>query len=125
VASPAPGATSGTPCSTPTAAAQRACLLAGIDRNDADLNRTYRALIAQLRREAGGVREPRAVLALRVEQRAWVNDRDRACRSTADATSGALWGAERIPCFARMSAQREAVLRRRLRARAARDSTND
>jgi serine/threonine protein kinase/uncharacterized protein YecT (DUF1311 family) len=121
-AAPVDADAGGDRCSTPTAAAQRACLLAGIDRNDADLNRSYQALIARLRREAGGVREPPAVQALRVEQRAWVADRDRVCRSSAGAGSGPLWGAESIPCFARMSEEREAELRTRLQERTARDS---
>ncbi len=99
--------------------AQRACLLAEIDRNDAELNRTYQSLINEMRREAGGAREPRTVQALRVEQRAWVNQRDRACRSEAVST-GELWGAERAPCFAQWSDSRAALLRRRLEERTGR-----
>jgi len=109
-------------CGTPTRGAQRACLLAEIDRNDADLTNTYQALIAQLRREADGRREPPAVQALRVEQRAWIVQRERACRSTPNAGSGPLWGAERVPCFARRSGERDAVLQLRLQRRTARDS---
>ena len=95
--------------------------MAGIDRNDIPLNRTYQALIAQLRREAGGTREPPAVQRLRVEQRAWIVERDRACQLNARAADGSLWGAKRAPCFARMSTAREEVLRKRLTERTGRD----
>ncbi|MEO7521499.1 MAG: lysozyme inhibitor LprI family protein [Gemmatimonas sp.] len=100
-------------CNTPTNSAQRGCLIAEIDRNDVELTRTYQALIAGMRRAAGGVREPPSVQSLRAEQRAWMVQRDRACRPSG-ANSGPLWGAERVPCFARMSSERDVVLRGRL-----------
>ncbi|HYW30199.1 MAG TPA: protein kinase [Gemmatimonas sp.] len=109
-------ATADARCSSTASGAQRACLLAAIDRNDASLNRTYQELIAQMRRNAGGTREPPAVQSLRVEQRAWVVQRDRACGRAAASSSGGLWAADRVSCFARMSDSREAVLRRRVRA---------
>ena len=117
---PAPAVDADDRCSAPTTTAQRACLIAGIDRNDVALTRTYQALIAHMRREAGGTREPPAVRALRVEQRAWIVQRDRACRPTSEA-SGSLWGAERVPCFARMSDARDDVLQKRLQERTGRD----
>ncbi|MES2521196.1 MAG: protein kinase, partial [Gemmatimonadota bacterium] len=118
--SPAPKAASRTApgtdarCSSTAYSSQRSCLLAAIDRNDGDLNRIYQENIARLRRQAGGVKEPSSVERLRVEQRAWIAQRDRACRKL----RGPLWGAIRIPCYARMSDEREAVLKRRLQGSA-------
>jgi hypothetical protein len=54
--------------------------MAGLARADAPLTRDYQALIAEYRRAAGGEREPPAVAALRAEQRAWIDARDRRCR---------------------------------------------
>jgi uncharacterized protein YecT (DUF1311 family) len=102
-------------CRSTAAADQRACLLASIDADDAGLTRSYQALIAELRTRAGGAREPATVQALRAEQRAWLQRRDRACPTPAGA--GALWGAARVPCFAERSRERAIELdarRRRL-----------
>jgi uncharacterized protein YecT (DUF1311 family) len=101
-------------CETPTARAQRSCLLAEIDRYDVALTRTYQALIRQLRDQAGGVREPPAVQSLRAEQRAWIVERDRVCRRANTSSNGPLWALERLPCFERMSDEREQVLRARI-----------
>ncbi len=89
---------------------QEACLLAAIARNDVALNRTYRALIAEVRLRGGA----RAEEALRAEQRAWVSERDRVCRLSAPAGPGSRWGAARVPCFADRTAARAATLRERL-----------
>lgn len=100
-------------CASPTAADQRACLLALIERQDVALDRSYQALIAELRREAGGEREPAAVRALRAEQRAWLVTRDSSCRAEAGELGGS-WAVLLAPCFERQSALRDAELRARL-----------
>ena len=99
-------------CASPTNADQRACLLAQMQRDDVALNRDYQALIGALREVSGG-REPRAVSALRDEQRAWLVERDRACRAATKAQAGLYWGAARVPCFAELSQRRAAALRAR------------
>jgi len=101
-------------CRSPASDDQRACLMAAVDRADAPLTREYQALIALLRRRAGGALEPPAVEALRVEQRAWVSARDRQCRAALAGREGRLWGAARAPCFAEISERRAATLRERL-----------
>jgi uncharacterized protein YecT (DUF1311 family) len=117
-ARPAPGAAAGTlasrdrRCASPTSNDQRACLLAQVEREDVPLNRTYGALIGAVRREGGEA----AVQALRVQQRAWLVERDSTCRARHPAGAGALWGVARAPCFAELSARREAELAGRLRA---------
>ena len=97
-------------CGSAAADDQRACLLGQIEREDVALNNTYGALIAALRKGEG----EEAVRALRAEQRAWLLERDQACRGRAPAKAGALWGAERVPCFADMSEKRESELSARL-----------
>jgi uncharacterized protein YecT (DUF1311 family) len=101
-------------CRSAASADQRACLMAALDRADVGLTRDYQALIAELRRQAGGEREPAPVRALRAEQRAWIDARDRRCRDALSGREGALWGAARAPCFAALSERRAAELRARL-----------
>jgi uncharacterized protein YecT (DUF1311 family) len=98
---------SGDPCDSPTPSDQRTCLNRSIVENDADLNSTYQALIAQSRTSGGPDLEAR----LREAQRAWVNDRDMACRPSND--SG-LWARPVARCLADYSARRTAELRRTL-----------
>ncbi len=100
-------------CTSTASGDQRACLMAAIDQADAPLNGEYQALIAELRRRAGGAREPPPVTALRVEQRAWLQARDRQCRAALAGREGRLWGAARAPCFAALSDRRTAELRGR------------
>ena len=109
----APSVTTDARCRSTASADQRACLLSRIERNDASLTRAYQALISEYRERAGGASEPPTVQELRVEQRAWLVDRDRRCRERVG--GGALWGAARAPCFAEESRQRAAELRGRLR----------
>jgi uncharacterized protein YecT (DUF1311 family) len=110
-------------CASPADADQRACLLAAIEVGDAGLTRDYQALIAELRRQAGGEREPAPVAALRAEQRAWIDARDRQCRGAVAGRDGARWGAARAPCFAALSERRAAELRARLARASGDDST--
>jgi uncharacterized protein YecT (DUF1311 family) len=98
---------SGDPCDSPTAANQRTCLNRSIVANDADLNETYQELIAQSKMSGGPDLEAR----LREAQRAWVNDRDMACRAEDD--SG-LWARRVARCLADYSTRRTAELRRTL-----------
>jgi len=100
-------ASTGDPCDSPTAADQRTCLNRSIVSNDADLNATYQEVIAQSRTSGGPDLEAR----LREAQRAWVNDRDMACRPSSD--SG-LWARPVARCLADYSARRTAELRRTL-----------
>ncbi|HEY0969493.1 MAG TPA: protein kinase [Gemmatimonadales bacterium] len=101
-------------CASPTAADQRACLLALIERQDVALDRSYQALVAELRRDAGGEREPSTVQALRSEQRTWLATRDSSCRAEAGGVRGGSWAVLLAPCFERQSSLREAELRSRL-----------
>jgi uncharacterized protein YecT (DUF1311 family) len=98
---------SGDPCDNPSSAAQRACLNHAIVVNDADLNSTYQALIAQSRKSGGAELEER----FRQTQREWVVRRDVACR---DQGTGELWARERARCLARHSESRTAELRQSL-----------
>ena len=123
-ADPAP-ATEPTPrCRVATVADQRACLLAYIAVNDAVLQRVYDSLIVEQRRIAGtrrGAADPPLVRQLRVEQRAWVSERDRECMRSAGRPAVALWARERSACFAEKSAARRDELRNQLeRARSRR-----
>lgn len=117
VLAPTPRAVARDACRSTTNADQRRCLMALIYRNDAALNGRYQVLIRELRRQAGGAAEPPAVRALRVEQRAWVDARDRACAQQAPLSRNPRWGVARAPCFSGFSTRRAAVLSARLRGR--------
>ncbi len=101
-------------CRSPLSADQQSCLLGHLERTDARLTRVYQSVIVSYRRAAGGVREPATVRALRAEQRAWLVERDRVCRTRTRATEGALWGAARVPCFEQMANRRADALAARL-----------
>ena len=101
-APPPPVASSGDPCTSPTPADQRRCLDSRIAENDRGLNATYGALTRAL-----AARDPAALAALRDRQRAWLQERDAACRG---AGSGDLWAEERARCLAAQSAAREREL---------------
>ncbi len=96
---------------------QRRCLMSLIYRSDASLQRTYDALIRSLRQRAGGAAEPPTVRALRAEQRAWVDARDRECAREIPISRDARWGVARAPCFSGFSSRRAALLAARLRGR--------
>jgi uncharacterized protein YecT (DUF1311 family) len=91
-----------------------------VSQNDIALTRAYQGLITRLRQQAGGVAEPPPVRALRVEQRAWIDQRDRTCRQRVPSSGSALWGVARAPCFAQLSDRRAATLRARAAAVASR-----
>jgi uncharacterized protein YecT (DUF1311 family) len=107
--SPASGSSSGDLCDSPTPADQRSCLNRSIVANDADLNSTYQALIAQGRKSGGSDLEER----IRQAQRDWINQRDLECRA-ATQSSGKLWARPVAKCLANYSDRRTAELRRQL-----------
>lgn len=120
-----PGATlppvaSDAPCASPTAADQRRCLMMHLASSDVGLDRTYQALITELKRQAGapaGAREPQSVQQLRVAQRAWLVYRDTECRQRNRGKEGALWAPVRAACLAEFSGAREQELATLLRER--------
>ena len=83
--------------------------MALLGRNDVALNRTYQALIAQLKREAGvsprGA-DPPTVQRLRVAQRSWILTRDAECQRRNRGREGALWAPTRARCIAMLSNKR-------------------
>jgi serine/threonine protein kinase/uncharacterized protein YecT (DUF1311 family) len=101
-------------CDVPTIADQRACLLAYVALNDAELQRVYDSLIVERRRIARVPRrapDPPDVAALRAEQRNWVSARDRQCMATRTARTGPLWGKPLAACFKQLSDARADELR--------------
>lgn len=107
-AAPPPSAAA-TGCSSPAMADQRACLNNLIASNDQELNAVYGALIRTVEERQGEAAAER----IRVDQRAWLNSRDRACR-TPEARDGTLWARERAACLARRSDARALELARAL-----------
>ena len=76
---------------------------------DMRMNRNYRALITEMRRQEGikpGQKDPASVDRLRVAQRAWVVYRDTECRRRGKGTEGALWARPRVKCLAALSTVR-------------------
>ena len=120
-----PGATllpmaSRAPCASPATADQRRCLMTYLAQSDVGLDRTYQALIAQMKRREGtptGAREPESVHQLRVAQRAWLVYRDTECRQRNRGKEGALWAPVRAACLAEFSGAREAELAKLLQER--------
>ena len=96
-------------CNSPARADQEACvhtLLAAVDMR---MNRNYRALITEMRRQEGvkpGQKDPASVDRLRVAQRAWVVNRDTECRRRGKGTEGTLWARPRVKCLAEFSTKR-------------------
>jgi uncharacterized protein YecT (DUF1311 family) len=89
-------------------------------RSDVGLDRTYQALIADMKREAGtppGAREPESVQQLRVAQRAWLVYRDTECRRRNRGKEGPLWAPVRAQCLAEFSGTRTEELAQALRDR--------
>ena len=104
-------------CRSSANADQRRCLMGLIYRSDVALQRNYDALIVALRRRAGGAADPPTVRALRAEQRAWVDARDRECAREVPLARAAHWGVARAPCFSGFSQRRAALLAARLRGK--------
>jgi uncharacterized protein YecT (DUF1311 family) len=73
------------------------------------LNRIYRALITETRRQehvAPGGSDPASVERLRLGQRAWLVYRDTECRRRGRGKEGALWARPRVKCLGEFSARR-------------------
>jgi uncharacterized protein YecT (DUF1311 family) len=118
-----PPAGSDEPCASPTAANQRRCLMLHLAHSDVGLDRTYQALITDMKREAGtapGAREPESVRQLRVAQRAWLVYRDTECRRRNRGKEGPLWAPVRAQCLAEFSGARTEELAQALRDRRSR-----
>jgi uncharacterized protein YecT (DUF1311 family) len=114
-AAPVPSAEGyiGPSCASPALDDQKRCLLGYLARSDMQLDRSYQALIARLKAEAGtraGAAEPAAVQRLRTTQRAWLVYRDDECRKQTSDGEGPLWAPVRAKCLAEYSAQREREL---------------
>lgn len=99
----------GDPCNSPAQADQEACVRTRLAAADLRLNRIYRALITEMRRQEGvrpGKKDPPSVDRLRVAQRAWVVARDTECRRRGRGTEGALWARPRVQCLGEAAARR-------------------
>jgi uncharacterized protein YecT (DUF1311 family) len=99
----------GPSCASPALDDQRRCLLGYLAKSDAELDRNYQALIAQLKSEARtkrGAPEPPAVQRLRTAQRSWLIYRDEECRKRTRADEGPLWAPVRAKCLAEYSTLR-------------------
>ena len=96
-------------CNSPTQENQSECMRVSIAAADARLNRIYRALITEMRRQEGvpgGAKDPPSVQRLRVAQRAWLVYRDTECRRRGRGKEGALWARPRARCLGEFSARR-------------------
>ena len=99
----------GPSCASPARDDQQRCLLGYLARSDAQLDRSYQALITRLKREAGtGAKEsePPSVQRLRTAQRQWLVYRDDECRRRTKPREGPLWAPIRAQCLAEYSALR-------------------
>jgi len=109
-----PGWVPSSRCRIAATADQRACLAAYIEIGDAGMNRTFDALVGELRRVAGtplGAPDPPAVQRIRVEQRVWLGVRDNECPRQAPPGGGLFWAQAQSECFAEMATARTAELR--------------
>lgn len=114
-AAPAPSAEGyvGASCASPAADDQRRCLTGYLASSDAQLDRSYQALITRLKEESGaraGASDPPVVRRLRATQRNWLTYRDEECRQRLAASEGSLWAPARAKCLAGYSALREKEL---------------
>jgi len=101
-------------CASQAAEDQQKCLTEAIDRSDRAVTAVLAKLISALRRQAGAAAadpDPPAVDQLRAAQRAWVGDRDAACR---DIGEQPLYARGRSACFAAQSTNRARELQRML-----------
>jgi uncharacterized protein YecT (DUF1311 family) len=105
----APRLTGTRACSSPTAENQNTCVRVLLADADMRLNRTYRALITEMRRQEGArgaAKDPPSVERLRVAQRAWLVYRDNECRRRGRGKEGQLWARPRVRCLAEFSRRR-------------------
>ncbi len=109
VAASGPTRTGAAACNSPIPADQRECVRATLPTVDIRLNRIYRALITETRRQEGvpnGGKDPASVERLRVAQRAWLVYRDNECRKRGRGKEGALWARPRVRCLGEFSLRR-------------------
>ena len=96
-------------CTSPSLANQSECVKVTLAATDMRLNRIYRALITEMRRQegvAGGAKDPPSVQRLRVSQRSWLVYRDNECRRRGRGKEGALWARPRVRCLGQFSVRR-------------------
>jgi uncharacterized protein YecT (DUF1311 family) len=96
-------------CSSPLPANQSECVRVTLASTDMRLNRIYRALITEMRRQekvAPGAKDPPSVQRLRVSQRSWLVYRDSECRRRGRRREGALWARPRVKCLGEFSVRR-------------------
>lgn len=108
-ARPAPRLTGTRACTSPTTENQSECLRVQLAAVDARMNRIYRALITEMRRQekvAPGAKDPPSVQRLRVAQRAWLVYRDTECRRLGRGKEGKLWARPRARCLGEFSGRR-------------------
>lgn len=105
----APRLTGTRACSSPTAENQSECMRAQLAAVDSRVNRIYRALITEIRRQENvrpGAKDPPSVQRLRVSQRAWLVYRDNECRRRGRGKEGALWARPRARCLGEFAGRR-------------------
>ena len=103
----------GPSCASPARDDQQRCLLGYLAKSDVVLDRSYQALVARLKAEAGtkaSAPEPLLVQRLRNSQRAWLAYRDDECRKRSADREGPLWAPVRAQCLAEYSALRSREL---------------
>ncbi len=96
-------------CNSPAQVDQQNCVRATLASTDMRLNRIYRALITEMRRQEGvarGAKDPPSVQRLRVAQRAWLVYRDTECRRRGRGKEGRLWARPRVKCLGEFSVRR-------------------
>ena len=96
-------------CSSPLPANQSECVKVTLAATDMRLNRIYRALITEMRRQekvAPGANDPPSVQRLRVSQRSWLVYRDNECRKRGRGREGSLWARPRVRCLGEFSVRR-------------------
>ena len=96
-------------CASPTLANQSECVKVTLAATDMRLNRIYRALMTEMRRQEGvarGAKDPPSVQRLRVSQRSWLVYRDNECRRRGRGKEGALWARPRVRCLGQFSVRR-------------------
>jgi uncharacterized protein YecT (DUF1311 family) len=88
---------------------QNECLRALLPAADARMNRTYRALITEMRLQEGvkgKAKDPASVQRLRIAQRSWLVYRDTECRKRARGREGARWARPRVRCLGQFANRR-------------------
>lgn len=96
-------------CNSPVPENQSECVRVTLAATDMRLNRIYRALITEMRRQekvAPGAKDPTSVARLRVSQRSWLVYRDNECRKRGRRREGALWARTRVKCLGEFSVRR-------------------